>query len=609
MAHRQAADDTAEVTAAVVGWYRGELAEPARFPWSGSRASWREKPGSPLVLPVPELIGPSWQTREGRWLLPEYSLGWGMLGWYGTWLQLSPGVAWRHTLEQARWTLWWYAVDGRGRFTHRDAVLQRLKGWGKDPLAAALCAGEMLGPCRFAGWDADGQPIGEPHPQPWVQTAATSLEQTKNTMLLFQYLFTPAAVAKWRLQVLKEKVHGAGGALIEAVTSSPATLEGARSTFVLMNETQHWNASNSGHDMADVIERNVTKSPDGAARTLAITNAPMPGEDSVAERTRDAWELAQSGKAADVGLMYDSVEPPAGAPLPEVGNEQAEEFAREVIRAVRGDSTWLDVDRILQSMQDVRNAPSRSRRFWYNELHSPEDAWCARAEWEACKVEGLELADGDWIVLFGDGSKSDDATALVGCRMDDGAVFLLGCWQRPQHAKDWRVDRAEVDGAVTDAHGRFRVCGFFWDPAPGTDEETGDRYWDDLVTEWALRWGETYFTRASDKHAVSWPMDKNHPANVRDFTVAAGQGRADVTRRDLPHDGKRLLRIHVCNMRRRLNKWGVSVGKEHRESSAKIDAGVCVIGARMLRRRVQLSKEWMRELRKARGQGRVVVFR
>jgi hypothetical protein len=62
-------------------------------------------------------------------------------------------------------------------------------------------------------------------------------------------------------------------------------------------------------------------------------------------------------------------------------------------------------------------------------------------------------------------------------------------------------------------------------------------------------------------------------------------------------------------MRRRLNKWGVSVGKEHRESSAKIDAGVCVIGARMLRRRVQLSKEWMRELRKARGQGRVVVFR
>lgn len=587
--------DSADVTAAAVRWYREELAEPARVPWSTM---------------CPECIGPSWMIGpDGHWVLPERTLGWGMLGWYGTWLQLSPGIPWRDTLEQARWTLWWYAVDEHGRFVYRDGVLQRLKGWGKDPQLAKLCAGEALGPCRFAGWGPDGQPVGAPHPQPWVQTAATSLEQTKNTMLLFQYLFTPAAMAEFGLQVLKEKVHARNGALIEAVTSSPATLEGARSTFVGMNETQHWNASNSGHDMADVIERNATKSPDGAARTLAITNAPMPGEDSVAERTRDAWELAQAGKAADTGIMYDSLEAPGDAPLPVVDDEESVRAAREVIIAARGDSTWLHPDRIIKSIQDVRNPPSRSRRFWYNSLGAPEDAWCARAEWEACKVDGLELADGDWVVLFGDGSKCDDATALVACRMSDGAVFLLGCWQRPQHAREWTVDRSEVDGVVTDAHERYRVCGFFWDPAPGVDDETGDRYWDALVDEWALRWGDSYFVKASDRHAVSWPMDKNHPANVRDFTLAAGQGVADIKRRDLPHDGKRLLRLHVCNMRRRPNRWGVSVGKEHRESSAKIDAGVCVIGSRMLRKRVLLAEKWKKEQRRARGRGRVVVLR
>lgn len=595
MARKQHPADDGQLTARVIAWYRTELAKPPRVPWGDV---------------TPERIGPAWMTGpDGRWMLPERSLGWGMLGWYGTWLQLRPGVPWRDTLEQARWTLWWYAVDEHGRFLFRDGVLQRLKGWGKDPKGAVLCAGEMLGPCRFAGWDSSGQPAGAAHPQPWVQTAATSLEQTKNTMLLFRYLFTAEAQRKFGLQVLQEKVHARNGALIEAVTSSPATLEGARSTFVLMNETQHWNGSNSGHDMAAVIERNATKSPDGAARTLAITNAPMPGEDSVAERTRDAWELAQAGKAADVGLMYDSLEAPAGAPLPVVGDEAAIAGAREVIVAVRGDSVWLDVDRIIKSIQDVRNPPSRSKRFWYNMLDAPEDAWCARAEWEACKQDGLELADGDEVALFGDGSKSDDATALVACRLSDGAVFLLGCWQRPQHAKEWVVDRTEVDGVVTDAHERFRVRGFFWDPAPGVDEETGDRFWDDLCDSWNSRFGAQYWVTASDKHAVSWSMDKNHPAHVRDFTVAAGQAFADLQRRDVPHDGNRLLRTHVVNMRRRPNRWGVSVGKEHRESSRKIDAGVCMIGSRMLRRLVLGSKEYLRRQRRATGHGRAMVLR
>ncbi|MBQ1164279.1 hypothetical protein KBZ21_40500, partial [Streptomyces sp. A73] len=38
-----------------------------------------------------------------------------------------------------------------------------------------------------------------------------------------------------------------------------------------------------------------------------------PGEDSVAERTREAFESTQSGRALDTGLFYDSLEAPAEA--------------------------------------------------------------------------------------------------------------------------------------------------------------------------------------------------------------------------------------------------------------------------------------------------------
>ncbi|MBQ1164208.1 terminase, partial [Streptomyces sp. A73] len=82
---------------------------------------------------------------------------------------------------------------------------------------------------------------------------------------------------------------------IEAVTSSPRALEGGRPTAVNLGETHHWLESNQGHEMAAVSERNATKSADGQTRTLANTNAYEPGEDSVAERTREAFESTQSG--------------------------------------------------------------------------------------------------------------------------------------------------------------------------------------------------------------------------------------------------------------------------------------------------------------------------
>ena len=42
------------------------------------------------------------------------------------------------------------------------------------------------------------------------------------------------------------------------------------------------------------------------------------------------------------------------------------------------------------------------------------------------------------------------------------------------------------------------------------------------------------------------------------------------------------MRQHVLNARRRPNKFGVGIGKEHRESAKKIDAAVTMVGSRMM---------------------------
>ncbi|WP_407563320.1 terminase [Streptomyces sp. 184] len=566
---------------------------------------------------TPFAIGPTWRRGEdGRFVLPEYTLGWQCLAWTGTYLQHWAGKPWQYTAEQARLTLWWYAMDpATNRFLWRDGVLQRLKGWGKDPVKATWSAFEFVGPCRFGGvadegneWGVPaGQPLGVQHPAAWVQIAAVSQDQTRNTMTLFPSILSKRALEEFRIDLGKEIIYAdKGRARIEAVTSSPRALEGGRPTFTSMGETQHWVESNSGHEMAAVIERNATKSADGAARTLADTNAFEPGEDSVAERTREAFESAEAGRAVDTGLFYDSLEAPAEAKL-------TEEWIVPTLKAVRGDSTWLDIERLKASILDVRNPPSRSRRFWFNQIVAAEDAFLARYEWDANPHEGFELERRDEITLFFDGSKSDDATGLVGCRMSDGLVKTLGVWQRPAGWPDgvpYRVPRDEVDGVVDQVFAEFRPVAFFADPGAGHDDRDGERYWDGYIDSWAQRYDRRLKVKAvasgPRRHAVLWDMrdPKHQPA----FTEAVDRFYRDVLERQVPHDGHKVLRQHIANARRRTNAWGYTIGKEHRESARKIDLAVCAIGARMLRRMVLNSAAYGK--RKGRpGKGRVVVLR
>ncbi len=78
----------------------------------------------------PSFIGPTWQKNaDGSWLLPEKTLGWEILGWIAEWLTFSDERAFVCTPEQARFILWFYAIDHRGKFAYRKAVLQRMKGW------------------------------------------------------------------------------------------------------------------------------------------------------------------------------------------------------------------------------------------------------------------------------------------------------------------------------------------------------------------------------------------------------------------------------------------------------------------------------------------------
>lgn len=506
-----------------------------------------------IDLLEPTFIGPTWQKDAfGRWVLPDKTLGWQIAGWCSEWLLAEDGGPWKFTREQLRFVLHWYAVDENGRFKHRKGVLQRMKGWGKDPLLAVLCLVELVGPSRFSHWDENGDPVGVAHPQAWVQVTAVNQSQTTNTMSLIPSLMSDAFKVKYGIKDGAVLIRANGGKQrLEAVTSSYRALEGKRTTFTLLNETHHWVQGNNGHKMYETIDGNATKKD---SRYLAITNAYLPGEDSVAERMRESFDKIREGRMADIGFMYDSIEAHPKTPL-------TAESLRIVIPKIRGDAVWLNVDSIIASVMDATIAPSRSRRMWLNQIVAEEDAIYGPAEWDPLLDEGKSLKPGDEIVLGFDGGKSSDSTALVALRVRDMHAVLLNIWEHPEGeaAKDWTVPRHEVDSAVHEAFRLFDVKAFFADVA----------LWESYIADWSETYGDQLAVKSPvGKDAIGWDMR----GSQKTVTLAHERLMRTIFDKKLSHDGDLTLRRHVLSARRRTNNYGISFGKESKDSPRKIDA-------------------------------------
>lgn len=517
------------------------------------------------------VVGPTWQRENDQWVLPERTLGWQVLQWTAEYLRQpdgpDAGERWRYTDEQARFVLWWFAVDEDGRFIYRNGMLRRAKGWGKDPVAATLAAAEFVGPCRFDGWDANGDPVAAPHFSSWVLIAAVSKDQTRNTMTLFPALFSDELVEAHGIDLGKEITYAdRGRRRLEAVTSSPRALEGARGTFTLKNETQHWLRNNEGHAMAEVIARNATKARDASARVLGIANAHEPGEDSDAEHDFEAWQAIEQGRTRTKGFFYDSIEAPPDTDLAD------EEQLRRGLEIARGDSTWLNVDRHVEEIYDPRNAPATSRRFYLNQLIAAEDAWVAPTEYDALE-EHSEVEPGSEITLGFDGSKTSDHSVLQGCRVSDGYVFTIEVWDPVEYGDE--IPRELIDGAVQEARRTYRVAAFFSDLHP----------FESYVDKWAEEFGNDLAVKASTKHPIAWDMR----ARPKEATVEIERLHDEIVEAAFRHDGNPRVRQHFHNARRRPNRWGVTVGKEHRESPRKIDAVPATMLARTARRLVLAS--------------------
>ncbi len=482
------------------------------------------------------------------------------------------GHPFKPTFNQFRFLLWWYAVDEDGRWLFNHGVRRLAKGSGKSPFAAAESLTEFCGPVRLLDFDAKapGGCRGRTVDMPLVQIAATAESQTANTMRMVR-AFAPKnseLAARYQLDVGKTRYYRLPEGTLEVITSSPTAAEGGEGSFIVADETEHWKPANGGVELAATLGDNLAKS---GSRMMETSNAWVPGADSVAENTWEAWLAQEEGRTRGrTRILYDATVAPADTDL------RDPDSLRRALEHVYADCPWVDIVNITERILSPRAREDDSRRKYLNRPTAAHDSWVAPEEWGALPHREPPPAKSQ-IVMFFDGSKSKDATALVGCEMESGDVFTLGVWEPDPNDDASTVDAEDVDRVVINTFETFDVLAFFADV----------REWESFVlTTWPQRYKDELLVWAvptgKPPQAIAWDM-RSHSA---EFARAAEACHAEIVDKEFGHDGDSRVARHVGNARRRPYQAWVSIGKESPDSPRKIDAAICVIGVRMVRRLV-----------------------
>jgi hypothetical protein len=483
---------------------------------------------------------------------PYETLGYQIIRWAQKYIVQpdgeNAGQPWRFSSEQLRFVLWFYAINPDGTWRYAAGTLRRAKGWGKTPLLAALAIVEFLGPCRFSHFDASGLPVGKPVPLPVVQIGATALDQTEQTLDMIRGMLSESpAESEYGLEIGKATVQFKSGkpGSIKPKATAGRTNEGARPTFVLMDEVHHWIGSNGGPDFYQTLKRNVEKTAKAGSRWVSTTNAYNPNEDSVAQIIHES-DMVRQGY-----WLYDCRE--ASIALEHIRDEAA---VRAALIEAYGDATWADVEGLTRTILFDRTTPDSTYcRFYFNQIAESSDGWMSKAEWDACFDQDDPIRLGDQIGIGFDGSIRGDATGLVGVRLRDAKLVVLGLWERPEHAPDdWEVDVLAVEAAVQKAFSTYRVEWMYADPP----------YWQENIGRWALEHGDDYV----------FEFWTNKPTRM---TQAVERFRTAAMVGDLKHEDDPDLTRHVLNAVTREVPQGLLITKDSPRSRRKIDLAVCAV--------------------------------
>lgn len=342
-----------------------------------------------------------------------------------------------------------------------------------------------------------------------------------------------------------------GGGTIHRMSSDPKVLHGYNPSLVVCDEVAQWITPMLRKAWGALITaggaRRVTRvftistageafhRSDGILGRLIDTNE----RDGVLERPHDALTISRNHDARTLVFNYS-------APTTTPTDIDAIKLANP--------ASWVTAEYLqrqaLNPELDLASFMQLHACVWAD----ADATWIALDDWRAAAAPHRHLVPGEAVCLGFAGKRYTDGTALVGCTLQDGHLFVLGLWEAPTGAVQWEVPFGVVDRAVAEAMDTYRVLRFYADPP----------LWISDIDGWARDFGSP--------PVVSWPSNR-----APKMHTASERLELDVRAKRLTHDGNARLAAHVSHARRQVNRYGYSLSKPSRTATEPIDAAVAAI--------------------------------
>ena len=449
-------------------------------------------------MPLTRLVAPSeWPT-----------LGWQIIDWTEQYLCHGPGdiqgepLVWDEEFCQI--ILDCYRIFPKGHEQEGRRVVSYFgismpKGRAKSEFAGALVCAELLGPVRFDGWDANGDPVGKPVTYPFIRPLATEEGQTGNTYGNVQTMLEHARElfpSEWGFSQLDigstRTLIGKGGRLgeVRPSTAGAASKDGGKESFAVVDEP-HLYYLPELRQMHAMVRRNTRKRKIAQPWMLATTTMFQPGQHSVAEDLYDEAEKLMEQQKRSFGFCWHHRE---GVMTESNWDDDVAQLA-SLKEAYGPAADWMDLAGMIEhEIRAPGSVKAENARYFHNLRWKGDQRAIDPEKWDALAAPNLNPLGGEFIAIGFDGSdrgEHADDTVLVGWVLTEKPhLFLINAWKRPEFAgRDYRVPREEIREKVTELREQFEVRRFACDP-PGWREEIdswekefGERFGEPVVVE------------------------------------------------------------------------------------------------------------------------------
>jgi len=452
-----------------------------------------------------------------------------------TFMTASKGMLAGSRLNFAEWQQWkldWALErNERGFFRYRQILLGEPRKTGKSLTGSSIALTYL---------------VGVPGIGREIYSVAGDRQQAKLVFgeARWQVLNNPRLSAECK--VFRDAIEHSATGSVYKVLSSDAKLAQGFNPYICIFDEVHIQRDD---ELWEAMRQGAGARPESIL--LGITTAGDYRDDALLTRLYDY------GKGVAVGEIHDSTFGFAWWQAPD-----GCDYRDESMWARANPNIALGLADVEEMRSTVASSPEMSvRRYRLNQMvRLAGSAWMDMGSWGAAAKRDVVVKPKEPIVMAFDGSVTNDATALVGQTVD-GHLFVLGCWEH-DGTDDWSVPREEVEWAIEDAFDLYDVKAFQVDTA----------YWLAEFQRWQESYGKRRVLDFTMSNARAVPAVQEFFAGVREGSIS--------------HPDDPRLNRHVSNAVANETPRGITIRKQSKDSSHKIDLAMAACMANDARLRL-----------------------